>query len=305
MMLKSINRKLKGERFMLKRLLYCLTVLAVLVTLGVSYAWRAESAGKPGKKVEGGGTKGQIAKWVDTNEIGDSVITEDNGQVAIGNVPSPIAKFLVYGAFDIPNAAIRGNNISDGRGIEGSSVGGIGINGLGGTVGVNGISFSSNPNDAAVRGISHFGIPYAGDFSGNVRVTGMLTKGGGSFKIDHPLDPKNKYLSHSFVESPDMMNIYNGNVTTDERGDAVINLPNYFDALNRDFRYQLTVIGDGFAQAIVAEKIKGNQFKIKTDKPKVEVSWQVTGIRKDKFAEENRIRVETEKPASERGTLQN
>jgi hypothetical protein len=81
-------------------------------------------------------------------------------------------------------------------------------------------------------------------------------------------------------------------------------MPDYFAALNRDFRYQLTVVGQ-FAQAMIAEKISGTSFRIKTDKPRVEVSWQVTGIRKDKFAEENRIKVETEKPASERGQLQN
>lgn len=302
-MLKSIGQKWKGESFMLKRLIYCLMVLAFFVTLGVGYAWKAESAGKPRQTVEGSGTKGRIAKWIDTNQISDSVIIEDNGQVAIGNVPSTAAKFLVYGAVSSPNAAIRGFNTSDGRGVEGSSTNGIGINGFG-KVGVNGISSSSSSSDAAVRGISQTGTPYAGDFWGNVRVTGMLTKGGGSFKIDHPLDPKNKYLSHSFVESPDMMNIYNGIVTTDTKGEATVTLPNYFDALNRDFRYQLTAIGQ-FAQAIVAEKINGNRFKIKTDKPNVEVSWQVTGIRKDKFAEENRIQVETEKPAGERGTLQN
>ena len=101
-----------------------------------------------------------------------------------------------------------------------------------------------------------------------------------------------------------MMNVYNGNITTGERGEAVVELPSYFDALNRDFRYQLRVIGQ-FAQAMVLEKINGNRFKIKTDKPRVEVSWQVTGIRKDKFAEEHRIKVESEKPDSERGTLQN
>ena len=210
----------------------------------------------------------------------------------------------MVGEFDAPNSAIRGINNATGRGVTGISQNGIGING-GGRVGINGVSTSSDPNDAAVRGISQTGIPYAGDFSGNVRVTGILTKGGGSFRIDHPLDPKNKYLSHSFVESPDMMNIYNGNATTDEKGEAAISLPAYFEALNRDFRYQLTVIGGEFAQAMVKEKIKGNQFKIKTDKPRVEVSWQVTGIRKDKFAEQNRIQVETEKPAGERGRLQN
>ena len=97
------------------------------------------------------------------------------------------------------------------------------------------------------------GTGSAGEFIGDVSVSGTLTKGGGSFKIDHPLDPANKYLSHSFVESPDMMNIYNGNVTTDANGEATVALPAYFAALNRAFRYQLTVIGQ-FAQAIVATK---------------------------------------------------
>jgi hypothetical protein len=280
-----------------------MVVLTLVITVSVGYAWKAESAEKPDKKVEGSGTKGQIAKWIDTNELGDSVITEDDGHIGIGLPPIPNAKLFVKGAQDAPNSAIVGNSSGTGRGVEGSSQNGIGVNGVG-IVGVNGISPSNNPNDAAVRGISQFNIAYAGDFWGNVRVTGMLTKGGGSFKIDHPLDPKNKYLSHSFVESPDMMNIYNGNTTTDQQGEAIVELPSYFDALNRDFRYQLTVVGQ-FAQAMVAEKIKGNQFKIKTDKPKVEVSWQVTGIRKDKFAEENRIQVETEKAKSERGSLQN
>jgi hypothetical protein len=141
---------------------------------------------------------------------------------------------------------------------------------------------------------------YAGYFSGKVAVTGLLSKGGGSFKIDHPLDPENKYLYHSFVESPDMMNIYNGNITTDANGIAVVTLPTYFEALNMDFRYQLTAIGQ-FAQAIVFEKVVNNAFKIKTDKPNVEVSWQVTGVRKDKFAQMNRIIPEVEKEGVEKG----
>lgn len=143
-------------------------------------------------------------------------------------------------------------------------------------------------------------VGYAGFFQGRVQVNGNLSKLGGSFKIDHPLDPANKYLSHSFVESPDMMNIYNGNVTTDKKGEAIVTMPEYFVALNRDFRYQLTVIGQ-FAQAIVAEEIENNQFKIRTDKPNVKVSWQVTGIRQDAYANENRIPVEENKSAAERG----
>lgn len=136
---------------------------------------------------------------------------------------------------------------------------------------------------------------------GDVTVTGSIAKGAGTFQIDHPLDPENKYLYHSFVESPDMMNIYNGNVTTDENGSAEVLLPDYFEALNMDFRYQLTPMGQ-FAQAIVFEKIQGNSFKIKTDKPHVEVSWQVTGVRNDPYAQHNRVKVSVDKPAHKKGT---
>jgi hypothetical protein len=159
---------------------------------------------------------------------------------------------------------------------------------------------ASNGTSAyGVWGISTTG--YAGVFSGKVLVTGNLSKGGGSFRIDHPLDPENKVLSHSFVESPDMMNIYNGNVRTSARGTATVRLPVYFGALNRDFRYQLTVIGT-FAQAVIAKEIEGNRFVIRTSEPNVKVSWMVTGIRHDPYANRNRIKVVERKPVSERGT---
>lgn len=134
----------------------------------------------------------------------------------------------------------------------------------------------------------------------NLHVDGTVSKGGGSFQIDHPLDPANKYLYHSFVESPDMMDIYNGNVTTNKRGLAVIVLPSYFEALNRDFRYQLTPIGQ-FAEAMVAKEIGHGRFTIKTNRPGVKVSWQVTGIRHDAYANAHRIQVEEEKAPQEHG----
>ncbi|MEZ4950032.1 MAG: hypothetical protein R2879_09065 [Saprospiraceae bacterium] len=145
---------------------------------------------------------------------------------------------------------------------------------------------------------------YAGYFQGNLHVSGTLSKSAGTFKIDHPADPENKYLIHSFVESPDMMNVYNGNISTDEKGFATVTLPDYFELLNKDFRYQLTVIGT-FAQAIIKEKIKENTFVIQTSEPNVEVSWQITGIRKDPYAEKNRIEPVVEKPQGEKGTYLN
>jgi hypothetical protein len=141
---------------------------------------------------------------------------------------------------------------------------------------------------------------YAGFFEGDVYVSGNLSKGGGSFKIDHPLDPANKYLYHSFVESPDMMNIYNGNVMLDANGEAVIDLPEWFGVLNRDYRYQLTSIG-GFAPLYIAEEVSNNQFKIAGGKSGMKVSWQVTGVRQDAWANAHRIPVEVQKPERERG----
>ena len=160
------------------------------------------------------------------------------------------------------------------------------------------ILIGANGNGNHVFEVDVFGDGY---FGGDLNVSGTLTKGGGSFKIDDPVDPANKYLSHSFVESPDMMNIYNGNVTTDKHGLATVVLPAYFEALNRDFRYQLTVIGQ-FAQAIVAQEINHGNFTIRTNKPGVKVSWQVTGIRQDAWANANRIPNEEDKPLEKRGT---
>ncbi|MEJ5263623.1 MAG: hypothetical protein WHT45_13140, partial [Ignavibacterium sp.] len=180
-------------------------------------------------------------------------------------------------------------------GVSGFVSGGSGTNyGIMGEAGGSGINYGVYGR--ATGGTTN----WAGYFSGNVNVTGTLSKGGGSFKIDHPLDPQNKYLYHSFVESPDMKNIYDGTVITDASGYATVTLPDWFEALNKDFRYQLTVIGD-FAQAIISQKIQNNQFTIRTDKPNVEVSWQVTGIRKDAFAEKYRIPVEEYKKGDDIG----
>jgi hypothetical protein len=193
-----------------------------------------------------------------------------------------------------------GTGVSGQGGSRTNGFGGIGVIAQGGDGG--GIGSRGGVGVYALGGLGTGGAidGLAGFFFGNVQVSGTLSKGAGAFKIDHPLDPENKYLSHSFVESPDMMNIYNGNATTDANGDAVVTLPAYFDVLNKDFRYQLTVIGT-FAQAIVAEEVTANRFAIKTSAPNVRVSWQVTGIRHDAFANRNRIQVEEDKTDAERG----
>jgi len=135
------------------------------------------------------------------------------------------------------------------------------------------------------------------EFHGDVNVSGTLTKPAGSFRIDDPRDPEHKYLSHSFVESPDMMNVYNGNAILDANGRATVELPAYFEALNRDFRYQLTAIGAPGPNLYISEGVKANRFRIAGGRAYAHVSWQVTGIRHDAYAEEHRIKVEEDKPA--------
>ena len=131
--------------------------------------------------------------------------------------------------------------------------------------------------------------------AGNLTISGRISKGSGTFLIDHPLDVKNKLLYHSFVESPDVKNLYDGIVTLDGRGEAIVLLPSYFEALNRDFRYQLKPIGMPMPDLYVKEEEKGNRFVIGGGKAGGRVSWQITGIRHDPYIEANPILVEEEK----------
>jgi hypothetical protein len=207
-----------------------------------------------------------------------------------------------YGVYAITNDANASAAVFGyGNGTTGVyGLGATGIYGLSHWVGGSGVDAI---NDAGGDGIYAAGTNggFAGFFYGDVDVDGNLSKAGGSFKIDHPLDPANKYLYHSFVESPDMMNIYNGNVTLDGNGEAFVPLPEWFQTLNRDFRYQLTCL-DGFAPIYVAQRVQGNRFKIAGGKPGMEVSWQVTGVRQDAWANAHRIPVEQLKPEKERGS---
>ena len=141
----------------------------------------------------------------------------------------------------------------------------------------------------------------AGIFIGTVEVLGTLFKDGGGFKIDHPLDPSNKYLFHSFVESPEMKNVYDGTTALDRKGEAIVKLPDWFEALNSDFRYQLTAIGGPAPNLHIAKEVRDNRFTIAGGLPGGKVAWQVTGIRKDAWAERNRITPEVTKRGKEKG----
>jgi hypothetical protein len=202
-------------------------------------------------------------------------------------------------------------------GVRGRSRAGIGVRGSSSAqqsdnfshgVGVHGIGTNGA---TAVAGVSQGGIGVlgratgglAGFFQGSVFVTGALFANLKLFKIDHPLDPENQYLVHAAVESPDMKTIYDGVVTLDPRGAATVTLPEWFEALNKDFRYQLTPIGAPGPDVHIAEKVAGNQFTIGGGAPGAKVSWQVTGIRQDSWAQAHPVSVEQDKRAEERISL--
>ncbi|HYQ87751.1 MAG TPA: hypothetical protein VES59_10960 [Bacteroidota bacterium] len=156
------------------------------------------------------------------------------------------------------------------------------------------------PNRVGIRSFVDDSTDWAGDFNGNVNINGTLTSTVKDFKIDHPLDPANKYLSHSVVESSEMINVYSGNATLDAQGGAIVHLAGWFEAANYDFRYQLTCVG-GYAPVYIAQEISANQFRIAGGRAGLKVSWQVSGVRQDPYAKAHPLRVEEYKPPDERG----
>lgn len=150
-------------------------------------------------------------------------------------------------------------------------------------------------------GLYAFGGAFAAQLEGDVHVTGNLhidgtvTKNLSNFVIDHPLAPADKLLCHAAVESDEMKNVYDGEVTADDAGEAVIAMPAWFEALNHRFRYQLTPIGSPAPNLHVAEELTDGRFRIAGAPARCRICWQVTGIRQDSFARTNPLVVELDK----------
>jgi hypothetical protein len=214
---------------------------------------------------------------------------------------------------DLAGYGVYGKNHNSGTGVVGD--GWYGVRGLGfeSGVGVYGMCQSSGFGGVGVQGWADAGLGvvgqcsdgYAGYFEGDVHITGNLTGGKNSFKIDHPSEPEGKCLYHAYVGSSEMKNVYDGVVLLDGSGEAWVELPEWFEALNRSFRYQLTAIGEPGPDLYIAQEISGNRFQISGGSPGMKVSWQVTGIRQDPYAKANHIPVEEEKSPQEKGRYLN
>jgi hypothetical protein len=187
---------------------------------------------------------------------------------------------------------------------EGSSTY-IGMNGLasggsGANYGVYGRAYGGGTN-VGVFGAADFGTAnWAGYFDGDINVTGNIVKAASTFAIDHPTDPDNQYLQQAEVISNEMKAVYDGTVVLGSDGTAIVQLPDYLESFCGDFRYQLTCVG-GYAPVYVSSEVSGNQFSISGGQSGLKVSWQITGIRKDKYAQANPLEVEKKKSAVQQG----
>jgi hypothetical protein len=254
---------------------------------------------------------------VPANGVGVDGFNADTGIGVRGHSPNGTG---VQGTSDI--VGVRGSvetrfgfgvwgESNGGKGVIGRSFAGAGSIGVSGEsdsgTGVSGTSTSTLGIGVSATSPLGFGVfargQIAGFFLGPVTVNGDHTVIGGnkSFKIDHPLDPQNKYLLHNAVEAPERKNVYDGVAQLDEDGEAWVELPEWFEALNGDFRYQLTAVGGSAPRLHVAEEISESRFKIAGGEEGMKVCWQVTGTRKDPWATTNPFEVEQEKPEEERG----
>jgi hypothetical protein len=209
-------------------------------------------------------------------------------------------------ALSISNVGVIGHSRSN-VGVSGTSTSGVGVRGGSGTStgaagsstsgrGVSGISDTFQGVYGECRQPNVFLDRVGGFFMGSVTVVGAK-----NFKIDHPLDPENKYLLHTCVESSEMKNVYDGVARLDADGAAWVDLPAWFEALNGDFRYQLTAVGAPAPNLHIAEEVSENRFKIVGGEEGMKVCWQVTGSRKDPSAAAQPFAVEQEKREEERG----
>lgn len=169
--------------------------------------------------------------------------------------------------------------------------------------GVHGRTTSPTGTTYAVSGYAASPTGWALYAFGDVGASGVKP-----FRIDYPTDPENKYLLHFAAESPFPQNFYSGNVVTDKDGYAWVQLPDYFDDVNTNLKYQLTVVDDsdtdGFVQVKVSKKAQGNRFQIRSSNPHIEVSWRVEADRNDRYVIRRRPKDVVEKVGIERGTYQ-
>ncbi|MFK7884849.1 MAG: hypothetical protein AB8F26_11775 [Phycisphaerales bacterium] len=224
-----------------------------------------------------------------TNDSAPLMAIDTDGQVSVGlGFTSALARLHVRD-FDMDGTGVLVDQSGPGItfGVDATVGSGFGVRGtatetLGSNYGVYG----------EAQGANSWGV-----FS-NGRIGATGTK---SFAIDHPLNPEEWVLLHYSSEAPEPLNTYSGTVVLDATGSAVVTLPDYYASINTDERYQLTPIGAPAPNLYIASKVDGNVFAIAGGPPGIEVSWQVTAKRNDRFVKQRGAPIEIRKTGPMRG----
>jgi hypothetical protein len=265
-----------------------------------------------------------------TGDAGEEIMrVQENGRVSIGGIDPGNTTLHVDGE-NRANAVIADSSLAGsitllarsfsttGNSVAGEfrteSDNGTGVYAIsqssgGITYGVRGITESPDAGAAGVRGEapnngSGYGVygTATGGSAFGVYANGRLgSSGTKSFMIDHPLDPENKFLYHYSTESPEVLNSYSGTITLDANGEAWVELPEYFEAINIDPRYQLTAIGAPAPMLHIANGVVNNEFRIAGGQAGMQVSWEVKAKRNDAFVAQLGAPVIREKVGVEQG----
>jgi hypothetical protein len=273
-------------------------------TTGETYGVYGESASTDGRGVVGLAT---ADTGITSGVWGESASTAGRG--VVGEATAGIG--TTYGGYfrsastagrGVYGRATAGIGTTYGVWGESNSTAGCGVYGRatatsGSAWGVWGHTFSSASTAYGVVGEEPSGgAGHAVYAFGTLAATG--TK---SFQIDHPLSPETHYLNHFCTEAPEPLNAYSGVVTLDSHGEAWVQLPAYFDAINRDPRYTLTAIGAPMPNLHVAVEIQDNRFKIAGGVPGKKVSWRVEAVRNDLWVQCYGFQTEQEKEDAIKG----
>jgi hypothetical protein len=256
-------------------------------TSGQAYGVQGESASTTGRGVFGLGSAttgdsygvyGLTNSSIGTGVAGEASATTGATTGVIGAVHSSTDDSAgVYGGNDAQSGATIG-------------VWGASLSTSNGATGVYGTALGNSGTVFGVYGASNSAGGYGVFSEGRTGASG--TK---SFVIDHPLDPAGKLLMHYSAEGPEPLLVYRGNATLDSDGAAEVELPTYFESINRDLTYQLTAIGAPAPTLHIAQEVQNNRFRIAGGVAGQKVSWCVTGVRNDAFVRTNGAPIEEDK----------
>jgi len=195
-------------------------------------------------------------------------------------------------------AAVYGSNL---RTTGGHGVYGIGLNGVVGETnysqgnalwGENFDAIAPLGNGVGTAGIGYYGVVGQDRYNGAAAgAYGVLSNGDfgatgvKTFLIDHPEDPENKILRHFSTESNEVLNIYRGNAVFDANGEAIVQLPEYYEEINKNPSYNLTPVG-AYAELYVKKEIANGTFIIGGGQMGLKVSWTIYAERNDLYLQQ-------------------